>query len=161
MTDQNFTTSVTVDRTPAEVFAAVLNARGWWGKGIKGGTERQGDTFVFEVPGVHRSDIELTEVVPNRRVVWLVRDNWLSFVQDKTEWVNTEMHFDITETDGGAELRFTHVGLVPEYECYDSCSPAWTFYITESLRDLVTTGVGQPGELPAEIEAVEAAKAAR
>ncbi|MEU6584612.1 SRPBCC domain-containing protein [Nocardia sp. NPDC046763] len=159
MTDQNFTTSITVDRTPAEVFAAVLNARGWWSPGIKGGTERVGDQFVFEAPGVHRSEIELTEVVPDRRVVWLVKDNYMSSVQDRTEWVNTEIHFDIAETAGGTELRFTHVGLVPAYECYDACSPAWTFYITESLRDLVTTGVGQPSEFPAEVEAT--AEAAR
>ncbi|APA95175.1 SRPBCC family protein [Nocardia seriolae] len=158
MTDQDFTVSITVDRTPAEVFAAVLDARGWWGQGITGGTERQGDRFVFEVPGVHRSDIELTEVVPNRRVVWLIKDNWLSFVQDKTEWVNNEIRFDITETDSGTELRFTQVGLVPAYECYDKCAPAWTFYITESLRDLVLTGIGQPSELPAEVEARAAAQ---
>ncbi|MFE5287671.1 SRPBCC domain-containing protein [Nocardia sp. NPDC056611] len=160
MTDQNFTTSITVDRTPAEVFAAVLNARGWWSPGIKGGTERAGDRFVFEAPGVHRSEIELTEVVPDERVVWLVKDNFMSFIEDQTEWVNTEMRFDIAATDGGTELTFTHVGLVPDYECYDACSPAWTFYITESLRDLVTTGVGQPSEFPGQVEAEAAAAAA-
>ncbi|GAB0102486.1 hypothetical protein JMUB6875_14540 [Nocardia sp. JMUB6875] len=159
MTDQNFTVSITVDRTPAEVFAAVLDARGWWGRDIVGGTERAGDRFVYEVPGVHRSDIELTEVVPNSRVVWLIKDNWFSFVEDKTEWVGNEIRFDITETDGGTELRFTQIGLVPSYECYDKCSPAWTFYIAESLRDLVTTGKGQPNELPGQKEAIEAAKA--
>ncbi|GAB2522372.1 SRPBCC family protein [Nocardia heshunensis] len=159
MTDQNFTVSFTVDNTPAEVFAAVLNPRGWWGQDITGGTERQGDAFVYEVPGVHRGEIELTEVVPDRRVVWLIKDNWMNFVEDKTEWVNNEIHFDITETEGGTELRFTQIGLVPAYECHDVCSPAWTFYVTESLRDLVETGVGRPGQLPGQREAIEAARA--
>lgn len=28
--------------------------------------------------------------------------------------------------------------------CYDVCSDAWGGYITGSLRDLITTGEGQP-----------------
>jgi len=42
------------------------------------------------------------------------------------------------------ELRFTHVGLVPTFECYGGCSDAWGFYINDSLRSLIATGKGQP-----------------
>lgn len=160
MTEQSFTTAITVDNTPAEVFAAVLDARGWWSPGIRGGTASTGDRFVFEVPGVHRSDIELAEVIPDRKVVWHIGETVMTFVQDAGEWTGTEIHFDITPVDDGTELRFTHVGLVPEFECYDACSTAWAFYITESLRDLVATGVGQPSEFSGEVEArAEAARA--
>ena len=31
------------------------------------------------------------------------------------------------------EIRFTHLGLVPDYECFDNCSDAWGFYINDSL----------------------------
>ncbi|MEC3920512.1 SRPBCC family protein [Nocardia sp. CDC160] len=156
MTDQNFTVSFTVDRTPAEVFAAVLDPRAWWSVDIQGDTEKVGDTFDYEVPGVHRSRIELTEVVPDRTVVWLVKENRMSFVQDQTEWVNNEIHFDISESDGGTELRFTQIGLVPAYECYDACSPAWSYYVTRSLRELIATGVGLPDQLPGQAEAIAA-----
>jgi len=44
------------------------------------------------------------------------------------------------------ELRFTHVGLVPAIECYGKCAGAWGFYINESLRNLITTGKGDPNE---------------
>lgn len=157
MTDQSFTTTITVDKSPAEVFAAVTDVRGWWGRGIEGSAATTGDEFVFEVPGVHRSDIEIAEVIPDRKVVWRVRENFLGFVRDTTEWTGTEIHFDIAAADGGTELRFTHIGLVPDYECYDACSNGWSFYINESLKDLVTTGTGQPSELPAEIVAREEA----
>jgi hypothetical protein len=33
--------------------------------------------------------------------------------------------FEILERDGGAEVHFAHIGLVPRYECYDVCSIAW------------------------------------
>lgn len=50
-------------------------------------------------------------------------------------------------TGGGRryrQVRFTHAGLVPAYECYDVCSNAWGEYITGSLRKLITTGKGEP-----------------
>ena len=48
--------------------------------------------------------------------------------------------FDIARKGSKTELRFTHVGLVPEHECFDTCSNAWGFYINNSLRRLITTG---------------------
>lgn len=151
MTSRSFSTTISVDRTPEEVFNAVTDVRGWWSRAVEGGTERFGDEFIFTVPGVHRSEMRLIEVVPNKKVVWLAVDNRLEFVEDKTEWNGTEIHFDISEKDGKTELRFTHIGLVPEFECFDACSTGWSFYINESLRDLITTGTGQPSEFPDEV----------
>ena len=42
------------------------------------------------------------------------------------------------------EVRFAHLGLVPEVECYDACSNAWGGYVNSSLRTLITKGKGQP-----------------
>ncbi|WP_433193705.1 SRPBCC family protein [Nocardia sp. CA-107356] len=158
MTSQSFTTTISVDRTAEEVFNAVTDVRGWWSRAVEGGTERSGDEFVFTVPGIHRSEMRLTEVVPNKKVVWLAVDNRLEFVEDKTEWNGTEIHFDISEKNGKTELRFTHIGLVPEFECFDACSTGWSFYINESLRDLITTGTGQPSEFPDEVALRRAAQ---
>ncbi|HEY8915475.1 MAG TPA: hypothetical protein VIM87_03525 [Chitinophaga sp.] len=33
---------------------------------------------------------------------------------------------------------------MPDEECYDACSNAWTGYIQGSLKNLVSTGKGQP-----------------
>jgi len=41
-------------------------------------------------------------------------------------------------------LTFTHVGLVPEYECFEVCSDGWGTYVGQSLRALITTGKGMP-----------------
>jgi hypothetical protein len=45
------------------------------------------------------------------------------------------------------EVLFAHVGLVPEYECYDICADAWGSYITGSLRDLISKGKGRPNPI--------------
>jgi hypothetical protein len=68
-------------------------------------------------------------------------------VQDKTEWIGTEIIFEIARKGDKTEVRFTHAGLIPDLECYDACSGAWCGYINSSLRDSITTGKEQPGQL--------------
>ena len=151
MSTQSYTTTFTVDRTPAEVFAAVNDVRGWWGKDVEGRTDEVGADFVFEVKDVHYSKIRVTELVPGEQVVWRVVDAHLAFVEDTKEWEDTEIRFEISERGDATELRFTHVGLLPEVECYDACSNAWAFYVG-SLRNLITTGEGQPSSNPTDAE---------
>lgn len=144
MKTQDFNTSFSVDQTPNEVFNAVNNVRGWWSERIDGGTSKLNDEFTYQRWELHKCTMKLIEVVPDKKVVWLVLDNYFSFIKDKTEWVGTKIEFDISEKDGKTQLQFTHQGLVPAYECYDICFDAWTSYIQGSLRDLITTGKGQP-----------------
>jgi Activator of Hsp90 ATPase homolog 1-like protein len=140
MNGQGFSTSFTVDQPPADVFAAVNDVRGWWTGEIEGGTDALGDEFSYRYEDIHYSKQKITELTPASRVVWQVLDSRLSFTEDPAEWTGTQISFEISRTDDGTEVRFTHHGLVPEVECYDSCSNAWGFLINGSLRDLITAG---------------------
>lgn len=144
MHDQNYTTTFMVDQTPEEAFTAINNVRGWWSEEIEGNTDKLGDEFTYHFADVHRCKMKLTGVIPGKKVVWFVEDNYFSFTKDKTEWMGTEIMFEISKKDDSTEVRFTHIGLVPEYECYDACSEGWGTYINGSLRSLITTGKGQP-----------------
>ena len=144
MTDHDFTTAFTVPSTPEEAFAAINNVRGWWSEEVIGETTELGDTFTFEIPGVHRSVQTITEFIPGTKVVWHVAEGWIGFVEDKTEWTGTDIVFEVTDRGDETEVRLTHVGLVPSVECFDSCSGAWSAYMVGSLRDLITTGKGDP-----------------
>ena len=146
MNDTSYTTTFTVDQTPEEAFAAINNVRGWWSGEIDGHTDQLGAEFTYRYGDVHRSTQQITELVPGRRVAWHIMDGYLSFVEDKTEWTGTDITFDISPAGDQTQVRFTHVGLVPEGECFDSCSSAWGSYITSSLRNLITTGRGQPND---------------
>ena len=97
--------------------------------------------------------MKLIEVIPNKKVVWHVVDNYFNFTKDKSEWKGTTVSFEISETGNKTQLCFTHQGLVPEYECFDICSNAWSHYIQQSLRSLITTGNGQPNAQENKIEA--------
>ncbi len=142
--DQDFTTTITVDKSPQEVFDALNNVRGWWTGNIDGSTDKLGAEFTYQYQDIHRSSQKITEFVPGRKVVWHVLDSRLNFVKDKTEWNGTDIVFEITKKDDKTKLRFTHVGLVPALACYEDCSDAWGYYIKDSLRRLIATGKGQP-----------------
>jgi hypothetical protein len=111
---------------------------------IEGGTTNLGDEWTYRYQNAHRCTMKVTEMVPNKKVVWLVVDNYFNFTHDKTEWKNTKVVFEISTHDNKTEIRFTHHGLVPAYECFDVCSNAWGSYVNGSLRSLIATGKGRP-----------------
>ena len=142
---QNYTTAFTVEKTPKEVFAAINNVRGWWTgePGIEGSTNKLGDEFTYRYTPHHYSKQKITEFIPGKKIVWRVEDSSINFVKDKSEWKGTEITFEIAKKGDKTEVRFTHVGLVPEVECYGACSNAWGSYIKSSLRGLIREGKGQ------------------
>lgn len=152
MTEQHFTTTITVDQTPAEAFAAINNVRAWWEGEIEGNTDQLGDVFTYRFADVHRSVQQVTELVPGQKIVWQVIDAQLNFVKDKAEWKGTTITFDIAPKGGKTEIRFTHLGLIPAFECYDACSTAWRSIISDSLQNLITAGRAQPSILTAQKE---------
>jgi uncharacterized protein YndB with AHSA1/START domain len=157
--ETNLTHTFTVDASPERVYEAINDVRGWWSGQITGRTDEVGEEFSYWVPGIHYTKFRITELVPGRKVSWLVLDSWMAFQEDKEEWTGTTITFEISEVDGRTAVRFTHHGLSPEVECYDVCWVAWGGYITHSLHDLIITGVGQPNtiESPEAVERVRAA----
>jgi hypothetical protein len=139
-----YTTAFSVDQTPDEVFAAINDVRGWWSEEITGVTDKAGSAFGYHFKDLHRCALKITELIPGKKISWRVVDGYLSFVKDKSEWTGTTITFEITRQGDKTDVRFTHVGLVPEFECYNACSDGWTTYINGSLRNLITTGKGQP-----------------
>src|SRR5262245_53258922 len=136
MKDKSFTTTIVVDRAAHDVFKAITNVRGWWSEEIEGNTAKLNDVFLYRYQDVHICKVKLIEVVPDQKIVWHVLDNHFSFTRDESEWKDTKVVFEISSKDDQTQLRFTHMGLVPEYECYEVCEEGWTNYINKSLRNL-------------------------
>jgi len=144
MITSDFTTTIVVDQSPKEAFKAIVNPEAWWSEEITGGTSELGDEFSYHYEDVHSCRMKLSEVAADKKVVWDVLENYFKFTKDQSEWLDTQVIFEISERETKTEIKFTHKGLVPEHECYDICKNAWTQYIQESLFNLITTGKGQP-----------------
>jgi hypothetical protein len=138
----DYTRTIVVKATPAVAFAAINNVRGWWDGEIDGKTDGLGDVFDYRHADIHYSKQEIVELVPDRRVTWRVLEAKLNFLADPTEWTGTTITFDIVPRGETTEIVFTHQGLKPEIECYDSCSDAWNGLIGRSLKALVESGQG-------------------
>ncbi len=144
MQNQNFTTSFLIDKSPEEVFNAINNVSGWWSGEIKGTADTLGSEFTYQVPDVHYSKQKVTEFIQNKKIVWQVAEASLTFVKNKDEWKGSDIIFEIAKKDDETELRFTHNGLIPEFECYDACSNAWDMLVNGNLKNLIITGKDQP-----------------
>ena len=144
VSNQDYVKTFAVDQTPKEAFDAINNVRGWWGGDFKGSTDKLGSEFTYRYEDLHRSKLKITEFIPKKKVVWLVLEGGPKFTKDHTEWKGTKIMFEISKKGDKTEIRFTHQGLIPKLECYDSCADAWGSYIGGSLRSLITTGKGHP-----------------
>jgi Activator of Hsp90 ATPase homolog 1-like protein len=142
MKAKDFTTSLLVDQSPEEVYQAVINVRGWWsgyyGEIFEGNTTKLGDEFSFRAgDGAHYSKQKLIAVTPNKNVTWLITESNLSFLEKTDEWTGTQVIFNIEKKGNQTLLTFTHEGLTPTIECYNSCAPAWQQYIDNKLLPLI------------------------
>jgi hypothetical protein len=134
MDNKNFEYTFTTSKKANEVFEHLINPENWWvglfGETIEGRSNAIGDEFSFKAgDGVHYSNQKLTELVDNKKIVWLVTESNLSFLKNINEWAGTKISFDITNEDNKTKVKFTHDGLIPQIECYGGCSSAWTKYL--------------------------------
>jgi hypothetical protein len=144
MKNTSFTSTITVSKPAADAFNAIKNFRGWWSEEIEGNTDKLNETFFYHYKDIHLCKMELIESVPGQRLVYQVVENDFNFIEDKSEWVNTKLVFELANENGHTSVRFTHEGLVPAYECYQVCNDAWSGYINNSLKQFIETGKGNP-----------------
>ena len=144
MENKNYTTTIIVDKDAATAFNAIKDFRSWWSVDIEGNTDKLGETFFYHYKDVHLCKIKLIELVADKKLVYKVVDNRFNFTKDKSEWKNTKLIFEISTVGNETKVKFTHEGLVPEYECYEICKDSWGGYIKKSLFNLINMGKGQP-----------------
>ena len=145
MQNQNFTATLLVDQTPEQVYNVINNVQEWWTgePGVEGNTRQVGEEFTYRFRDIHYSKQKLLELIPDKKIVWLVTESNLNFIKDKSEWTGTQIKFEIFggnghRKDNKTEVRFTHEGLTPTIECYKDCSTAWSSYINSSLKKFIT-----------------------
>lgn len=143
MKQQDYRTTITANLTPNEAFERISRVSDWWTKGVQGDARSIGDKFTVRF-GDTFVNFEVAEVIPSKRAVWLVTDCNLHWIGNKTEWKNTKVVWGLSQENGETRVTMTHLGLVPEIECYRDCQAGWNFYVAESLSKLLSEGKGLP-----------------
>lgn len=126
-----------------EVFEKINNVAAWWTPDINGRTHKVNDVFTVSF-GDTFVTFRIIEMVTDKKVKWYVTDCNLPFQNDKKEWKDTTVDFEVHAQNGDTQIDFTHIGLAPGAECYDLCKEGWDFYITKSLSKFINEGSGLP-----------------
>jgi len=143
MNQQNYQSSIAADFTPQEAFEGISHVNEWWAKNFEGSAEKLNDVFT-----VHFGDtfvtFEVTESIAGKKIAWHVTNCYLPWLSDKTEWNGTMVVFEISPLGDETQVTMTHIGLVPEVECFGACEAGWNQHIKGSLFKLLTEHAGVP-----------------
>ena len=143
MAQQDLNYSIFAKITPQEAAEKISRVSEWWGKNTSGSSQKQGDVFTYHA-GDTWVTFKVSEVIPYRKIVWQVTDCYLSWIDNKKEWKETSIVWDIANIGDSTQINFIHLGLVPAMECYNDCEKGWSDYIKQSLFKFITQNEGMP-----------------
>jgi len=143
MANKSFHTIIKVNASAEEALKKINQVNQWWAKKVKGSSAYLDDKFKVDF-GSTWVDFQITEIIPNKKVVWKVLDCNLEWIKNKKEWNDTNVVFEISKNKNETQIEFTHVGLIPSFECYEDCKVGWTEHVTESLVMFINEGKGMP-----------------
>lgn len=145
MEQQNYFCSISASITPKEAFDKINDVSGWWAKHLEGNTKSLNDVFTVRF-GVNQTyaTFRVTESVPGKKIVWDVIDCYLHWIEAKKEWNGTQLVFDISAEGDSTKIDITHVGLLPEVECYNDCEAGWNHHLKGSLLKFMNENKGVP-----------------
>ena len=143
MKKDDFNTTISVKSNTSDAFEKIASVGDWWAKSFTGKALNVGDTFRIEF-GSTWVNFKITESLPDEKIVWYVTDSYLPWLNNKSEWNNTSISWEIAKQDASSTIKMTHLGLVPGIECYENCEKGWTRFVTVSLLKFIDEGKGLP-----------------
>lgn len=143
MENKNYHNSIIVNASAEESIKKISQVNLWWKNDFTGSAEKLNDKFTVPFGEPSFVDFVVSDFEPGKKIAWKVTDCFLPWFKDKKEWNNTEVVFQLSEENGKTKIDFTHIGLVPEIECYDACEKGWNGHII-TLTKLINEGKGLP-----------------
>ncbi|MBL7922091.1 MAG: SRPBCC domain-containing protein [Bacteroidia bacterium] len=136
MSKKDFTYSFESSKPTETIFETLLDVKKWWfgfyEERITGKSKKVNDEFNFKAGGgMHDTTQKLVELIPDKKITWLVTASNLTFLKKPSEWLNTKFYFELAKAGSKTKIIFTHQGLNPAIECYNDCSLGWTHYLKQ------------------------------
>jgi hypothetical protein len=112
-----YTVAVNVAKSPHIVFRHLTHdVSKFWPEELEGECSTLNDEFVFRMGDSHYSKNRVVELVPDKKVTWLVTDSLRK--TDNYIWTGTKMIFELDPEGDHTVIVFTYDGVVFEDE-YD------------------------------------------
>lgn len=135
MERKTYTATIEVAKQPTDVFNHLINdVSKFWPEELEGECSKLNDEFVFRSGDSHYSKNKVVELVPNKKVAWLVTESIRK--TDNFEWTGTKMIFELIPDENKTVLQFTYDGVVLENE-YGRLVQLCNFVIKEKLYNLI------------------------
>lgn len=144
MQQQDYHSSITADIAPEEVFDKISHVNEWWSTHFEGSSSKLGDNFTVRFSNGDWYKIKIDELTPGKKIVWNVTDAEQTWHEDRKEWAGTKIVFEISPLKNGSQVTMTHIGLIPEAECYNKCKVGWDYLMQKSLSMLLKENKGFP-----------------
>ena len=97
MEKNNFNSSISAKISPSEAIKKISNVPEWWGISFTGSAENQNDKFIVKMGGDSFFNFTVAELIPGKKIVWLVTDCNMPWYADKKEWSDTRLIFDLSK----------------------------------------------------------------
>jgi hypothetical protein len=143
MTETDYHTVIDVHCSAQKAFDAICRVSAWWTENTQGDTVNLNGEFTVRF-GETFSKFKIIESIPGQKLVWLVLDCNLHWMNDKKEWKGTKILWQITGSGDSGRISMTHIGLNAGIECFEDCTKGWNHYVTVSLFKLIEEGRGEP-----------------
>lgn len=144
MKHRDYSSSITTSLSPREALERISRVSQWWAKDFEGQSEKLHDVFTVRFKNGDMYNMEVTGIIPNKEIVWDVIAADQTWHDDRDEWVGTKIVWKIVSQNNKTEVGMTHVGLVPEFECFAACNQGWNYLINQSLQNLFDKNKGMP-----------------
>jgi len=110
-----YSVAIEVVNSPHKVFKHLIHdVSKFWPEEFEGESSHLNDEFVFRTGDSHYSKNKVVELLPDRKITWLVTDSRRK--TDNYSWTGTKMIFELNPEGGSTRLKFTYDGLVFENE---------------------------------------------
>lgn len=138
---------VSIEAEPKLVYQALTEREPmerWWAECYLKPEIGSDAVFFFRSVGAYKRMV-VENLVPERLVEWRCVEH---FYNGTTEWKGTTIRFELSKNArGGTDLRFVHGNWSDSSTMFEECVEGWRHFITESLKNFLETGTGEPFEV--------------
>jgi hypothetical protein len=138
MINKKYTVAIKVSKSPKEAFSQLIQLSRWWPEEYVGGEVQINSEFIFTTGDGHFSKNKIIELVPNKKLVWLVTESLRK--ADNFDWSGTKMIVALSPDGENTVITFIYDGVVLENEQHrlaeicDFCIKDKLYNFIESFR---------------------------